>query len=35
MVYLELVGYVPPAPEPKRVREEVPEEAELEQQVET
>ena len=34
-VYLELVDYVPPAPRPKRVREEVPEEAELEQQVAT
>jgi hypothetical protein len=32
MVYLELVDYVPPAPRPKRVREEEPEEAELEQQ---
>jgi large subunit ribosomal protein L17 len=30
MVYLELVDYVPPAPRPKRVREEVP--AELEEE---
>jgi hypothetical protein len=32
MAYLELVDYVPPAPRPKRVRQEEPEEAELEQQ---
>ena len=32
MAYLELVDYVPPAPRPKRVREQEPEEAELEQQ---
>jgi large subunit ribosomal protein L17 len=31
MAYLEFVDYVPPAPRPKRVREEAPEEAELEQ----
>jgi hypothetical protein len=29
------VDYVPPAPRPKRVRQEEPEEAELEQQVAT
>ena len=32
MAYLELVDYVPPAPRPRRVREQAPEEAELEQQ---
>jgi large subunit ribosomal protein L17 len=32
MAYLELVDFVPPAPRPKRVRQEEPEEAELEQQ---
>ena len=32
MAYLELVDFVPPAPRPKHVREEEPEEAELEQQ---
>ena len=32
MAYLEFVDYVPPAPRPKRVRQEEPEEAELEQQ---
>ena len=32
MAYLELVDYVPPAPRPRRIREQAPEEAELEQQ---
>jgi large subunit ribosomal protein L17 len=32
MAYIELVDFVPPAPRPRRVREEEPEEAELEQQ---
>jgi hypothetical protein len=32
MAYLELVDFVPPAPRPKRVRQEEPEEAELERE---
>jgi large subunit ribosomal protein L17 len=31
MAYLEFVDYVPPAPRPKRIRQEEPEEAELEE----